>query len=151
MIIIQYIKEVLSMSLNSIFSMAIMIIPLMIIMEILKDLKILDIISNKCKPVSKVLNMSEDSIFPLMIGLILGLSYGAGVIIDSSSQGKLSKQDLYLLMIFLVACHSIFEDTLLFASIGANGYLLLCIRFVIAFLLTYFVGKVIGKRSKAAK
>ncbi len=148
---ITYFKEVLGLSFSTIITMAKIIIPLMIVTEILKDLNVLDKISNYCKPISKILNISDKSIFPLVIGLILGLSYGAGIIINSSQEGELSKKDLYLLMIFLIACHSVFEDTLLFATIGANGYILLSFRLVIAFLLTYIVGKFIVKNKKIIK
>ncbi|EOD00570.1 nucleoside recognition domain-containing protein [Caldisalinibacter kiritimatiensis] len=139
--VIDIIKEGLFGSLRSIFTIAKIVIPLMIIMELLKDFKILDKISNLLQPLSKLLGISKKSTFPLIIGLFLGLAYGAGVIIKSAKEGELSKKDLYLLMIFLIACHSVIEDTLLFVAMGANGWLLLGIRVPVAILLTILVGK----------
>lgn len=146
--VVSYIQEVCSVSLSSVLGMAKIIIPLMVVMELLRELKILNVIANCCKPFSKVLNMSENAFFPLVIGLILGLSYGAGVIIDTSKEGKLSKQDLYLLMVFLIACHSVFEDTLLFVTIGANGWILLLSRLAIAFILTFVLGRYYKMKSE---
>ena len=135
------IKESFFNSVDTIKTIAIVVIPLMFAMEVLKELKILDMVSNIFKPVMKFLGMSKESSFPLLVGLTLGLAYGAGVIIKSAKDGDLSKRDLYLLMIFLVTCHSVIEDTLIFVSMGANGWLLLGIRIPLAVILTIIVSK----------
>ena len=84
--IMAYLKDSFLGSLNSILSMAKIIIPLMIIMEILKDSNILERISKRLNPISKFFNISNEAVFPLMIGLIFGLVYGAGVIIESMKE-----------------------------------------------------------------
>jgi hypothetical protein len=42
-------------------------------------------------------------------------------------------------VIFLVTCHGIVEDTLIFVVIGANGALLVALRVTAAIFLTYFL------------
>ncbi|MTI49233.1 MAG: nucleoside recognition protein [Firmicutes bacterium] len=148
---ISILGEALKGSLESVFTIAKVVIPLMFIMEILKDLKILDKLSDILRPGTKFLGISKNSSFPLMVGLTLGLAYGAGVIIKSAKEGDLSKKDLYLLMIFLVTCHSVIEDTLIFIAIGANGWLLLGIRIPLAIILTVIVSKHIDKYLKSSK
>ncbi|HSH36290.1 nucleoside recognition domain-containing protein [Schnuerera sp.] len=142
-----YLKESSIGSINSIVNMAIIIIPLMIIMEILKNSNILESISKKLNPISKFFRISNEAVFPMVIGLIFGLVYGAGVIIESTEGKDLSKRDLYVLMIFLAACHAIFEDTLIFASVGANLWILFITRLTIAIITAYFVSKIIDKSS----
>lgn len=143
--LIEIIKEGTVGSFSSVLNIAKIVIPLMVAIQILKDLNILDKLSHKMKPLAKFLGISEDSTFPLIIGLILGLAYGAGVIINSTKEGNLNKKDLYLVVIFLVACHSVFEDTLLFVAIGANGWLLLGIRTIVAVVLTSLTARYIGR------
>ncbi len=87
------------------------------------------------------MGVSEDSAFPLAIGLVFGLAYGAGVIIKSSKDGNLDKRSLILVSIFLACCHAVFEDTLLFVTIGANGWMLLTIRIITAFVLTALISR----------
>lgn len=140
-----YIKESSTGALSSVITMAKIIIPLMIVMEILKDSKILDKVSKKMQPISSLFNISNEAVFPLIIGLIFGLSYGAGVIIESVEENNLSKRDLYTLMTFLVACHAVIEDTLLFVVIGANLWLLLGIRVGVAMIISYFASKVLSR------
>lgn len=138
-------RESIIGSIDSIISIAKVVVPLMIAIEFLKTLNILDKISNHLSPLTKFLGMSKNSAFPLLIGLILGLAFGAGVIIKSALDGEMSKRDLYLLMIFLVSCHSVFEDTLIFVALGANGWLLLGIRLTVAIILTFVSSKYIRK------
>lgn len=141
-----FLKESVLGSVDSIITMAIIIIPLMIGMEILKGYNILNFISQKLQPISKFFGISNKAIFPLMIGLFFGLSYGAGVIIESVEEGNLERKDLYILMIFLVACHAVVEDTLLFVVVGANLWLLLGIRLGVAILIALLASKFLNKR-----
>lgn len=143
-------KEGVTGSVSSVLNIAKIVIPLMVVIQILKDLDILGKLSLRMKPLARFLGISEESTFPLIIGLILGLAYGAGVIINSAKEGNLNKKDLYLVVIFLVACHSVFEDTLLFVAIGANGWLLLGTRIIVALVLTSltarYIDKILSKR-----
>lgn len=140
---IMCIKEGFTGSLLSVVSIAKIVIPLMIAIEILKEYKILDVLCDLLSPISKILGISKNAVLPLVVGLILGLAYGAGVIIKTVEEGDISRKDLYLLMIFLIACHSVFEDTLLFVAIGANGWLLIGVRFVIAVIITIIASRFI--------
>jgi len=142
---LQYFWESISQSFSSILTISKVIIPLMIAMEFLKEYKVIDKLSNLLSPLSRLLGMSKKTIFPLVVGLTLGLAYGAGVIIQIAKEGELSKKDLYLLLIFLIACHSVIEDTLLFVAMGANGWLLLSFRIVVALILTILASKNIDK------
>ena len=149
--IMAIVKEGFFGSLDAVKSIAIVVIPLMFAMEVLKELKVLDILSSLLKPIMKFLGLSKESSFPLLVGLTLGLAYGAGVIINSAQDGALSKKDLYLLMIFLVTCHSVIEDTLIFVKMGANGWLLLGIRVPLAIILTIIVSKKMKVSTKQNK
>ncbi|NLK42981.1 MAG: nucleoside recognition protein [Tissierellia bacterium] len=140
-----YIKESFTGSLNSVITMAKIIIPLMVVMEILKDSNVLGKLSKKLSPIAKFLKISNEAIFPLVIGLIFGLSYGAGVIIESAEEYNIGKKDLYTLMIFLIACHAVIEDTLLFVVVGANLWFLLTIRLVVAVIITRLASRVLNK------
>ncbi|SKC91407.1 nucleoside recognition domain-containing protein [Maledivibacter halophilus] len=135
------ISEGLIGGLKSVFNIAIIVFPLMIAMEIAKDLKLLDKISDFCKPLTKWLGVSKESAFPLAIGLVIGLAYGAGIIIQNAKEGNLDKRSLILVSIFLVCCHAVIEDTLIFVAVGANGFLLLTMRLVTALILTIIISK----------
>lgn len=139
--IIDIVKEGLFGGINSVFKIALVVFPLMIILEIARDLNLLQRFAKLCRPITEFIGISEESSFPLAIGMIFGLAYGAGIIIQSAKDGNLDKKNLILVIIFLVCCHAVIEDTLLFVAVGANGILLLTIRLVTAFIITYIISK----------
>lgn len=75
--------------------------------------------------------------FSLVVGVILGITYGAGVLIKEAKSGNMSKQDIYFVSTFLMICHAIVEDTLLFVIFGADFFMVVVVRTVVAVLLSY--------------
>lgn len=141
-----YLKESFTGSISSVLNMAKIIIPLMIIMEMLKEARILEILSKKLKPVAKLFDISNEAVFPLIIGMVFGIVYGAGIIIESTGESDLNKKDLYILVIFLIACHAIFEDTFIFVAVGANLWMLFFTRLIVATVVAYFASKIIDDK-----
>ena len=73
-----------------------------------------------------------NSLFAIVAGLLLGITYGAGIIIAEVQKGTLNKADILYIGTFLMICHSVIEDMLLFVIFGANGWIILGIRVMIA-------------------
>ena len=142
--IVNVISEGLINGGKSIAGIAMIVFPLMIFMEIARDLNILDFVSKLFRPVTKLMDISENSAFPLAVGIIFGLAYGAGVIIQSAKEGNIDKKSLIILAIFLACCHAVFEDTLIFVAIGANGWVLLTLRLIAAFFLSVIISRKIN-------
>jgi len=81
--------------------------------------------------------LRSESLFPLMTGILFGISYGAGVLIPQAQSGDLSHRQVFLTALFLCLCHAIIEDTLLFALVGANAWIVVVTRFVAAMVIVY--------------
>ena len=122
------------------------IIPLMIVLALLTDSRLLDRGVDYIQPVMQRLNLSSRAAFPLLAGFFLGIVFGSGVIISFANDGTLTKRDLILVLVFLGICHSIVEDTLIFAALGANWWVLVSCRFVLAALATFAVSFVLPSR-----
>ncbi|MEW5899165.1 MAG: nucleoside recognition domain-containing protein [Bacillota bacterium] len=133
--------EALHGSLHNIWMMARIIIPVMLVLEIGRDLHILDRITVFVAPALRFFGLSRQATFPLVVGLIFGIAYGAGVIIEAARSGQISWRDLLLVNLFLSACHAIVEDTALFIAIGADPWIILGGRFLLAVVLTYLVSR----------
>ena len=127
------------------------IIPLMIVLALLTDSRLLDRGVDYIQPVMQRLNLSSRAAFPLLAGFFLGIVFGSGVIISFANDGTLTKRDLILVLVFLGICHSIVEDTLIFAALGANWWVLLSCRFVLAVLAAFAVSFVLPPRPDAVK
>jgi hypothetical protein len=129
-----------------IFQLAIIVIPLMIVIQILKDLHWLQKFSQSMSPVIKSLGMNENTSTTMAAGLLFGLAMGAGVMIQAVEEDGVGKRDLTLAFIFLMACHAVVEDTLIFIPLGIPILPLFLIRLGVAICLTLIVS-FIWKRS----
>ncbi|AXM89196.1 hypothetical protein B379_08570 [Anoxybacillus ayderensis G10] len=123
-------------ALYGIGQLALIIIPLMIAIQVLKELKWLDTFSKWLSPFARLLGIRENASLTMAAGLLFGLAYGAAVMIQAVKEDGVSKKDLTLTFLFLVACHAVVEDTLLFVPLGIPVWPLLVIRLVTAVLLT---------------
>lgn len=129
-----------------IFQLAIIVIPLMIVIQILKDLHWLQKFSQSMSPIIKSLGMNENTSTTMAAGLLFGLAMGAGVMIQAVEEDGVGKRDLTLAFIFLMACHAVVEDTLIFIPLGIPIWPLFLIRLGVAICLTLIVSFV-WKRS----
>ncbi len=78
--------------------------------------------------------------FSLLTGQLLGITYGAGILFKEANSGNLKKKDIFFIGTFLMICHSLIEDPLLFVLFGANFWIIIISRLsmacVAAFLFT---------------
>jgi hypothetical protein len=125
-----------------IVQLALIVIPLMIIIQVLKDKGFLTVFSRWMAPVTRMLGMNENTSMTMVAGLTIGLAYGAGVMIQAAEEDGVSYKDLTLAFIFLVSCHAVVEDTLIFMPLGIPVLPLLLIRIVTAVILTMAVGAI---------
>lgn len=135
--------EAVTGSLSSVFQIAVIVIPLMVFIEIIQDLNLLEKLTAILTPLTRLFGISPESRLPIMAGLIFGISYGSGIIINSARQGKLTYRDIYLINLFLVICHAVLEDTILVAAIGAKWLPVLLARFSLAVIVCFIVARLI--------
>ncbi len=121
---------------RQVLQIALIVIPLMVVMQFLEEFKVLEKVSRRLEKVVSVIGISGAGALPLLVGLTLGLAYGAGMIIKYGKEGKLTKREMVLIITFLSLNHSLFEDVLLFVAIGARGTVLQVIRMTVAIVLT---------------
>lgn len=142
--------DALQTALLGIIQLALIVIPLMVIIQILKDKQWLAVFSRWMAPVTRALGMKENTSTTLAAGLLIGLAYGAGVMIQAVEEDGVSKKDVTIAFIFLVACHAVVEDTLIFMPLGIPVLPLLLIRLFVAIILTLVVA-MIWNRADLAK
>lgn len=79
--------------------------------------------------------------FSITVGVILGITYGAGILIKEVESGSISKEDIFYIGTFLMICHAIIEDTLLFVIFGADFTMVVAIRTIAAIIISYVLLK----------
>lgn len=128
-----------------ILHLAVIVIPLMVIIQYLKEMNYLQKFSKTISPFTKIIGLKPNASLTLVAGLITGLAIGAGVMIQAVKEDGVSKKDATIAFIFLVACHAVIEDTLIFIPLGIPILPLFLIRLFTAFILTIIVAFVWNK------
>ena len=82
-----------------------------------------------------MLGISKDAAPLTVVGLVLGLSYGGGLIIREAQRGHIQPRDVFLASSFMGLCHSLIEDTLIVVALGADIYVVLFGRLIFSVLL----------------
>jgi len=95
----------------------------------------------KSLPMIEKHSQKVNSGFSILVGVILGITYGAGILIAEYEKGILQKREILFIGTYLMICHAIIEDTLLFLIFGANLWIIIGLRLTFATLIAYLVVK----------
>lgn len=123
----------------AVVQLSLVILPLMLVMQFFRELGWMTSLSKAFAPFTRFLGMKENTSFTLVTGLTIGLAFGAGVMIQAVKEDGVSKKDMLLALIFLVTCHAVVEDTVIFIPLGIPVWPLLVIRLIMAIVLTVTV------------
>ncbi len=146
--ILEYLQVSAFDSIKLLFEMSIIIFAVMLVIEVLKAFHILNKINNFTFKFTKHLGITPSANFPLLVGLLIGISYGAGAIIASYNNNDMTKKDVLLVSVFLCICHALIEDTILFMKIGANGFVLVFVRLITAIVVTLIIKNTYAKKEE---
>lgn len=102
-------------------------------------------------PFMRLLRVNKEASDVTIIGLMLGLSFGAGLLISESRANRISPRDMKIVICFLGLCHSIIEDTLLILLLGADIYAVLWGRLIFAFAIMMIITPYVFPRRDEAR
>jgi hypothetical protein len=117
------------------------VMPLIIFLEWAKSQRWFGRFIEATNPLFRPVGFRPQALFPLLIGLLFGIAYGAGVLIPQARSGDLDAKQVFLIAAFLGLCHAIIEDTLLFVALGAHGWVIVVSRFLIALAAVFGLSK----------
>jgi len=111
------------------------ILSLMVVMDLSREFGLMDRITAVLSMPMKFLGMDRKTSLVTAVGLLLGLAYGAGLIIDETRRSNIDRAEILATNIFLGTNHALIEDTLIFVAVGASlGWILLG-RLVIGYIV----------------
>ncbi len=121
------------------------ILALVVLMRMLKWLKVLDVLERCLHPVLRLLGIGEEATSITIVALLLGISYGGGLIIEQARSGRIGRRDIFFSLTLMGLCHSLIEDTLLLLMIGAHASGLLWARCLYALVFMFFLVRVVTR------
>ncbi len=131
--------------------LTIIIVTLTIIYEIYEHSKLYEFTKRMAdKPLNRI-GISTNASISMIVGLFLGITYGAGILIRNASEGKMNYKDIILSALFLSVCHAVIEDTLIFVAVGANGVVMITTRVVLALIIILMLNMLWSKNQVSKK
>ena len=119
-------------------------------LEILKMTGLLQLMMTALSPMLRLAGIRSEAGHLTAVGLFLGISYGAGLLIREAQSGALSPRQIFLACVFMGFAHSVIEDTILVVSLGADVYGVLAGRLAFALAATATVAIVLSRLSDEA-
>lgn len=130
--------------------LTLIIVSLVTVFEVLRYVAVFRRAGKALDPLMIGLGLSTTTIIPLFTGIFLGISYGAGITIRVMQEKKIPRRELFLLGLFLCACHGVIEDTLIFVVLGGNGWVLFGARLLLAVTITALLARFWRQRAEPA-
>ncbi len=113
----------------------IIIMPLMICLELMKEFKLIQHIVTLATPVLRLLGLSRSAGILWLTAAIFGLAYGSAVIVEETKTTTLSPDELSKLHLSIGINHAMIEDPALFLPLGIPPFWLWVPRFIAAVAL----------------
>lgn len=132
-----------------------MILPiiavLMLLLRVLRLIGVERLLHVLLSPLLKAIGIGRQAANTTIIGIMLGISYGGGLLIREAKSGAVGKRDILLTLAFLNLCHSLIEDTLVMMLLGADLSGILWARLAFSLLVIGVIARLMPQESAAPK
>ncbi len=106
-----------TVTLASIFSI---ILGMMALMQALHKLRVTELMNWLLAPALRLLGVGRSAAAITVVGLTMGVTYGAGLILHEIRTGKVERKDVFASVTLMGLSHALIEDTLLMSLLGAS-------------------------------
>lgn len=126
------------LSLLKLTLMMVLIIPvLMFIKEWMQQSGWMEKLTQPMRPLMRIFGLPPHAAYLWLVGNVVGISYGAGIIMEMVEESSLTKEEADEVNHHLVMSHSMIEDTLVFAAFGVSPLLIIGTRLTLAMLVVW--------------
>lgn len=117
---------------RNLVSIFVIVTALMALLRLFRRTGITGLIDRGLRPVLVSMGIGPSASTVTIFGMILGLSYGGGLIIGGARSGSIPPRDVFFSLCLMGLAHSVVEDTLLMLSLGASAWGVLAARLLFA-------------------
>lgn len=124
--------------------MFVILVGLVILLRVMEVSGLTRLLTVVVSPLLRLAGIGRPAVPLTMVGLLLGLSYGGGLIIQQAREGRLNARDVFLSVSLMGLLHSVVEDTLVVVSFGADLVSVLVGRVVFSLLVVVVLARAVA-------
>ena len=122
----------LSSSLMLVVTIVLIVSALMVLQRVLEEFGWMHRIAHSLAPLMRIFGLPTGCSLLWLTGNVVGMAYGAAIMIDEVEQGRLTRHEANLVNHHLGVSHSLLEDTMLFVAMGISFWWIFLTRLVLA-------------------
>ena len=115
------------------------VVSLNILQRILEEYGVMDVLARWVSPLLRPMGLPANTAFLWIVANVVGLAYGAAVLVEHRRENRISAGDADLLNPHIALSHSLLEDTSLFLAIGVGLGWITLPRIVLAIIAVWAV------------
>jgi hypothetical protein len=126
-------------TLKSMATIFVVILAVLLMMDMLERIGFMKLLKSVLRPVFAPMGIGDEASAITVIGLVLGLSYGGGMIIKEAGRGTIPARQILASVSFMSICHAVIEDTMLVGSLGVSAVFALPGRIIFSWLVMFIL------------
>ena len=127
----------LSSSLVLIVTIVLIVTALMMLQRVLEEFGWMHRIAHLLSPLMRLFGLPSGCSLLWLTGNVVGMAYGAAIMIDEVEQGRLTRHEANLVNHHLGVSHSLLEDTMLFVAMGISFWWIFLTRLALAMIAVW--------------
>lgn len=131
--------EWVSGTLKSMVTIFIVVLAVLLMLDVLERTGFMALLKKLLRPVFMPMGIGDEASAITVIGLILGISYGGGMIIKEAERGTIPPRQILASVSFMSICHAVIEDTVLVGSLGVWAVAALPGRVVFSWMVMFLL------------
>ena len=141
----------LGSSLTLVVTIVLIVTALMVLQRVLEEFGWMHRIAHSLSPLMRLFGLPSGCSLLWLTGNVVGMAYGAAIMIDEVEQGRLTRYEANLVNHHLGVSHSLLEDTMLFVAMGISFWWIFLTRIVLAMAAVWTMrgGEVVRRRFRS--